>query len=186
MLDEVLFEFEENLEKSLSHYQQELGKLRTGRAQAGLFDGIKVDYYGALTPLKQMASINVPDPKMVVIQPFDQTQTMVIEKAIKAADLGLNPIVDGKVVRVPIPALTEERRRDLVKVAKKMCEDCKVSMRSHRHKANDVLKKGKEAGDVPEDTMHKGLDKIQDLLKDYSKKTDEALNAKEKEIMDVG
>ena len=186
MTDELFFEYEDNLDKSLSHFKLELSKLRTGRASAALFDGLKVDYYGQSTPLKQMASINVPDARMVVIQPWDQTQTGAIEKAIKAADMGFNPQVDGKVVRVPIPALTEERRKDLVKVAKRLNEECKVTMRTHRHKANDAVKVLEKDGTLPEDDAHKALDKVQDLLKEYCDKADATLKNKETEIMEVG
>ncbi len=185
MDEELFFEYEGALEKAIERLKAELSKLRTGRASAAIFDGIKVDYYGAITPLRQMASVNVPDARLVVIQPWDQSQIQAIEKAIKSSDLGLNPITDGKSVKVPIPQLTEERRRDLVKIAKKLCEEAKVSMRTARHEIIDALKKLEKDGDLPEDDLHKDLDKVQQLIDDYSKKSDEILKNKEKEILEI-
>ncbi len=185
MTDILFSEYEDGLKKSLEHLISEFAKLRTGRASAALFDGIRVDYYGTPTPLNQMASINIPDARLVVIQPWDHSQIPAIEKAIKSSDLGLNPIVDGKVIRIPIPSLTEERRKELVKLAKKLSEDAKVAMRAHRHKINDALKKLQKDGEISEDDLHRDLDKVQDMLDKYIKKVEEALANKEKEIMEI-
>src|SRR5262247_3423188 len=146
MLNEVIAELEQAIEKAQASLKRELAKLRTGRAHAGMLDGIRVEYYGQVTPLPQMATVAVPEPRMLTVKPWDKEQIKNVERALRESDLGLNPQVDGLTIRVPIPPLTEERRRDLVKVAKKTAEDCRVSVRKARHEALDILAELKKEG----------------------------------------
>jgi ribosome recycling factor len=172
------------MEKSLDSLKREFSKVRTGRASISLLDGIKVDYYGTLTPLNQLATLSVPEPRLITIQPWDATVIKEIEKAIQKSDLGLTPVNDGKIIRVSIPPLTEQRRVELVKVAKKMAESCKVSIRNHRRDINEDLKLKKKDKEVSEDEFFKGQKEVQDITDDYIKKCDELTQAKEKEILE--
>jgi ribosome recycling factor len=172
------------MEKSLDSLKRDFSKVRTGRASISLLDGIKVDYYGTLTPLNQLATLSVPEPRLITIQPWDATVIKEIEKAIQKSDLGLTPVNDGKIIRVSIPPLTEQRRVELVKVIKKMAENCKVSIRNHRRDINEDLKRKKKDKEVSEDEFFKGQKEVQDITDDYIKKCDELTQTKEKEILE--
>lgn len=175
----------EKMKKAIEALRVELSRMRTGRATLSVLDGVRVDYYGTLTPLNQIATLSVPDPRTLAIQPWDASVTTAIEKAIQKADLGLNPVSDGRVVRIPIPPLNEERRRELVKVVHKFGEDCKVSVRNARRDANEELKALMKDSKITEDEERKGIERIQKLTDDYTKQIDEALAHKEKDIMQV-
>ncbi len=164
---------------------KEFDKLRTGRATTALVDNIIVDYYGTPTPVNQLASVSVPDPKTLTIQPWDKGAFGAVEKAIQASDLGLTPNNDGVVIRITIPALTEERRKELVKVAKKYTEDCKIAIRNVRRDLNDSLKNMEKDKEISEDEKKKGESDVQKLTDDYVKESDAALAAKEKEILEI-
>lgn len=172
------------MEKSLDSLKREFSRVRTGRASIALLDGIKIDYYGTLTPLNQLATLSVPEPRLITIQPWDATAVKEIEKAIQKSDLGLTPINDGKIIRVAIPPLTEQRRMELVKVVKKMAETCKVSLRNHRRDINEELKRMKKDKEISEDDFFKGQNEVQDITDEYIKKCDELTLAKEKEILE--
>lgn len=173
------------MEKAIDALKKDYASMRTGRASLALLDAIVIDYYGTATPLNQVAALSVPDPKTIAIQPWEQKIIGDIEKAIMKSDLGLNPTNDGKVIRVNIPALTEERRKQLVKVAKKRAEDAKVSVRGIRREINEELKKLEKEKHLSEDLVKKSLDEIQKLTDTYVKKVDEVLSHKENEIMEV-
>lgn len=186
MVNDVLKDLESSFQKTLENFKRELGKVRTGRANVALLDGIKVEYYGTPTPLNQVASLNVPDPRLITIKPWDKSLIPAIEKAIKArSELGLNPASDGELVRLPIPPLTQERRKELVKVLKGMAEDARVSLRNHRRDANEMLKQLSADGEVSEDDSQKGLKKVQELTDKAIAQVDEIVGKKEKEIMEV-
>ena len=172
------------MEKSLDSLKREFSKVRTGRASISLLDGIKVDYYGTQTPLNQLATLSVPEPRLITIQPWDATVIKEIEKAIQKSDLGLTPVNDGKIIRVSIPPLTEQRRVELVKVVKKMAENCKVSIRNHRRDINEELKLKKKDKEGSEDEFFKGQKEVQDITDDYIKKCDDLTQVKEKEILE--
>ncbi len=184
-MKDVLKDAEDRMNKALTSLDREFSRLRTGRASATLLDGVKVDYYDTPTPLDQIASVSTPDSRTITIQPWDKSAFAKVEKAILKSDLGLNPVNDGKIIRISIPPLTEERRKDLVKVAKKYDEEAKVAIRNIRRDANDALKKKKNDKDLSEDEMHKGQDAVQKLTDAYVVKCDEALAEKEKEIMEI-
>jgi ribosome recycling factor len=184
MIDSTLEETRDRMEKSIDALNNELSRVRTGRASLSLLDGIRVDYYGTLTPLNQMASLSVPESRLIVIQPWDATVLKDIEKAILKSDLGLTPSSDGKLIRIAIPALTEERRKELVKVVHKIGEEHKVAVRNIRRDANELLKLAKKDGDVSEDDAHKGLDRVQDATDEFIKTIDGIIAEKEKEILE--
>jgi ribosome recycling factor len=174
-----------HMEKALGALAHELGKIRTGRASTALVDDIRVDYYGTPTPLNQIGTLGVPEPRLLTISPWEVGLIPVIEKAISTSDLGLTPSNDGKVIRIPIPSLNEERRRELVKMIKKYGEETRVSLRHHRREAMDKLKSLEKSKALTEDE-HKHLDKeVQKLIDGYVAKIDEVLAHKEKEIMEV-
>ena len=185
MVDEILAETKGEMDKAVEAFQREVGTVRTGRANASLLDSIRVEYYGSQVPVNQVASIAIPEPRLVVLQPFDKTVIPELEKAIQASNLGLNPSNDGNVVRLPIPQLTEERRKDLVKVVRVMGEDCKVSVRNHRRDGNDLLKSGQKDGEIPEDEAKRGTEQIQQATDGHVKRIDALLAEKEAEIMEV-
>ncbi|MDZ7725420.1 MAG: ribosome recycling factor [candidate division KSB1 bacterium] len=185
MIETIRKDSKQRMEKAVDVVSQEFTKLRTGKATPALLDGIKIDYYGQSTPLKQVANVSAPEPRLLVIQPWDKSMLGEIEKTIMKSDLGLNPTNDGIVIRIPIPQLTEERRKDLVKVAKKIAEDGKVAIRNIRRDANEKLKKAEKSSDISEDDMHTGQEKVQELTDETIKKIDEMLEHKEKEIMTV-
>lgn len=175
---------EERMEKALGALKKELASLRAGRATPGLLDRVQVEYYGAMTPVNQLANISSPDARTLLIQPWDKTSLSTIEKAIIKSDLGLNPANDGTIIRIVIPALTEERRAELVKMSRKAGEEAKVAVRNIRRDANDEIKKLEKTG-VPEDESRRHQDDIQKTTDKYIAEIDKTLAAKEKEIMDV-
>ncbi len=183
-VDEILFNAEEGMTKAVDYCQGQLGKVRTGRASASLLDGISADFYGAMTPMQQMATISVPDARTIVIQPFDRTTLGVIEKAIQTADLGFNPQNDGNIIRISVPPLTEERRKEYVKMTKKMAEEGKIAVRNVRRDQMEAIKKSEKDKDISEDEKKKGEDDIQKLTDKFVKKIDEFQAAKEKELME--
>ncbi len=178
-------ETEALMEKAVVSLRGELQKVRTGRASTALLDGIQVDYYGTPTPMNQLANLTVPDPRLIVISPFDKSVIGAVEKAIQASDLGLTPSNDGKVVRIPIPALTEERRKELVKQIHRLSEDHKVGVREARRDALSMLKDLVSDGSVPQDDGRKTEKKIQTLTDEHTRKIDEMSGAKEQEILQV-
>ncbi len=185
MIEEVFESMSDSVKKAHEALRTSLGRLRTGRANAALLDSVRVDYYGAKTPLNQMASITTPEPRLIMVKPFDRTVVGQIEKAIQAADLGLNPSSDGEIIRIPVPALTEERRRDLVKVVKKQGEETKVAIRNARRDSNDLLKQMEKDGDAPKDDVERGLKRVQEITDKGVEDVDTILAAKEKDIMDI-
>jgi len=185
MLPQIYQEMERKMTKAVEVLKGEFSGIRTGRANPALLDGIKVMSYGNLTALNQVAGISVPESRLLLIQPWDKTLIPEIEKAIMKSELGLNPINDGKVIRLPIPTLTEERRHELVKLVKKMSEDSKVAIRNIRRDANDEIKKLEKDKKVSEDESKKAHDKTQEYTNKYILQIDEALAKKEKEIMEV-
>jgi ribosome recycling factor len=185
MLDEVIQDLKAGIEKSQESLKRELSRLRTGRASLAILEGVRIDYYGVPTPLNQMTSMSTPDPRMILVKPWDRTQVKVVEKAIHEANLGLTPNADGDFIRIPIPPLTEERRRDLVKVIKKQGEEAKVGIRGHRRDANELIKSLTDSGDIPEDDGERGLKKVQELTDLGVKRIDEIVAAKEKDVLEV-
>ncbi|HQG30324.1 MAG TPA: ribosome recycling factor [Deltaproteobacteria bacterium] len=185
MINDVMDELKKDMEKTISAMKLALQKVRTGRASIGILDGIMVDYYGTMTPLKQLATLAVPEPRLITIQPWDKGAITAIEKAIMKSELGLTPANDGKIIRVPIPPLNEERRRDLVKMVKKMAEEYRVEIRNHRRDANAMLKDLEKEKEISQDELKSGQDKVQELTDGYIKKVDSMLSEKEKEIMEV-
>jgi ribosome recycling factor len=185
MDEKVVKEVEAKMEKTLSSFKTDLNKVRTGRASLALFDDIRVDYYGTPTPLNQMATLAVPEPRLITIQPWDTSIIGEIEKAILKSELGVTPTSDGKIIRITIPRLTEERRKDLVKVVKKMSEGAKVSVRNIRREANDELKVLEKDKKISQDQLHQWMEKVQVSTDKYIKKVDEVLAAKEKEILEI-
>ncbi len=184
-MKEVLTSAEQRMKKSLQNLEEEFNGLRTGRASASLFDRIKVDYYGNPTPLNQVANISVPEARLIVIQPWDKGTIGEIEKAIQKSELSLNPSNDGKVIRINIPPLTEERRKDLVKTAKNIAEQSRVAIRNIRRDGNDELKKLTKNGDISEDEEKRGTDEVQKLTDKYVEQINSLLDKKETEIMEV-
>jgi ribosome recycling factor len=183
--DDVLSELRKEMEETVTAMRRELARTRTGRASTALLEGIVVEYYGARTPLNQLATLSAPEPRLLVIQPYDRSAITEIERAILQSDLGLVPQNDGKLVRVPIPELTEQRRRDLVKHVRKVAEEFRVSLRNHRRDANEMLKELQKDGDITEDDLRRGHDKTQEFTKDYTDRLEKILKAKEDEIMEV-
>ncbi|MCY8267448.1 ribosome recycling factor [Bacillus haynesii] len=185
MSTQVMNETKERMEKAIGAYQRELATVRAGRANPSLLDKVTVEYYGAQTPLNQIASITVPEARMLLITPYDKTALGDIEKAIQKADLGVTPSNDGNIIRITIPALTEERRKELAKLVKKYSEDAKVAVRNIRRDANDDLKKLEKNGEMTEDELRSSTEDVQKLTDEYVSKIDEITKDKEKEIMEV-
>lgn len=185
MPKQVLAQAKERMDKSIAAFSRELASIRAGRANASLLDRVSVDYYGAPTPVNQLAGISVPEARLLVIQPYDKSILGEIEKAIMKSDIGITPTNDGNVIRLTIPALTEERRKELVKVVKKEAEEAKVAIRNVRRDANDDLKKLEKNGDITEDDLRGFTDDIQKLTDDYIVKVDQVAKDKEKEILSV-
>lgn len=173
------------MEKAITDLQHAISTIRTGRASLSLLDGLKVDYYGTPTPVNQVANLHVPEPSLITIQPWDVSQIGAIEKAIRSSDLGLNPANDGKIIRVPVPPLTEERRKEIVKRLHHVAEDHRVALRNIRRDANEQAKKLLKDKTISEDDERKGLDEIQKMTDGYIAKIDATAKAKEKEILDV-
>jgi ribosome recycling factor len=185
MIDDVLSELKQGIEKAKDALRRDLAKLRTGRAHAGMLESIRVDYYGQTTPIAQMASVNVPEPRMLTVKPWDKSQVQAIEKAIRESDLGLNPQVDSELIRIPIPALSEERRRDLVKIAKKHGEECKVAVRKTRHDALDMLNEIEKDGGASKDDVDRGKKKAEEIVSEAGSAVDQIVQQKEKEILAI-
>ena len=183
MKDEVLSDAKRKMEKVLEVMARDLSRIRTGRASVALLEGIKVTCYGTTMPIAQVASLAAPEPRLLTVQPWDPTVLGDIEKAILKSDLGLTPMNDGKIIRLPIPALTTERRKDLVKTVKKMGEEAKVALRNVRREANEDLKEMKKEKLLPEDEAHRGQEEVQKITDDYIKKAEAQAAEKEKEIM---
>ncbi len=173
------------MEKSVENYKKELSKIRTGRASIALFEGIKVNYYGTMVPLNQVSTLSVPESRLIVIHPWETRMIPEIEKAIRQSDLGLSPVNDGRLIRVPFPPLTEERRRELVRVIKKMEEESKIAIRNIRRDANEQLKKLEKDKKISQDQLRREQEGIQALTDKYIKKVEELTGIKEKEIMEV-
>ena len=184
MIEDVYEETKERMGKSIAALQNELNRVRTGRASLSLLDGIRVDYYGTLTPLNQMATLATPESRLITIQPWDTTVIKDVEKAILKSDLGLTPSSDGKIIRIAIPALTEERRKELVKVVNKIGEEHKVAVRNIRRDSNELLKGFKKDGDISEDDAFKAQDQVQKITDEYIQKIDDLGKEKEKEILE--
>lgn len=184
MIDEIFEETGDRMGKSVSALKSEFKRIRTGRASLALLDGIRVDYYGTPTPLNQMATLAVPESRLITIQPWDVSVIKEIEKAILKSDLGLTPSSDGKIVRIAIPPLTEDRRKELVKIANKMCEEYKVAVRNIRRDANELIKGLKKDGDVSEDEAFKAQDQVQKITDEHIKRIDDVYQEKEKEILE--
>ena len=185
MLDDVHKELIASIGKAHENLRRELGKLRAGRANAGLLDGIRVDYYGSVTPLSQMAHVNVPEARLITVKPWDKTQVKAVEKAIRESDLGLNPMTDGDLIRIPLPPLTEERRKEFVKIARKYGEDCKVTIRKARHEALDMLTSFDQEGEASADDVDRAKKKAEETVADAVKTVDQIIGQKEKDIMEV-
>ena len=173
------------MERSIEAFRKELGKVRTGRASFSLLDGIKVDYYGTPTPLQQVGTLSVPESRLITVTPWDTKMIGPIEKAIQGSGLGLNPSSDGKTVRIPIPPLTEERRRELAKVVRKMAEDARVAVRNVRREAIEKLKDREKKKEISEDVVKRGQERVQKETDAHVKKIDEILKSKEQEILEV-
>ena len=184
MIGETLQESRDRMGKTITALENELKRIRTGRASASLLDGIKVDYYGTPTPLSQTATISVPESRLITIQPWDATIIKDIEKAILKSDIGLTPSNDGKLIRIAVPPLSEERRKELVKLVHKSCEEYKVAVRNIRRDANELIKGFKKDGDVSEDDAFKAQDQVQKITDEFVLKIDEVYKAKEKEILE--
>lgn len=185
MIDEVKSEAAAGMEKAIDALRRDLGKVRTGRASLALLDDLRVDYYGVSTPLNQVGTMAVPEPRLITIQPWEKNLISEIEKAILRSDLGLNPTSDGQLIRLAFPPLTEERRREMVKQVKRMGEDSKIGVRNARREANDTLKKLEKDKDISEDDLKRGEKDVQDLTDQYVKKVDDIVELKEKELMEI-
>ncbi|MBS3872660.1 MAG: ribosome recycling factor [Dethiobacter sp.] len=185
MIKETLKELEDKMKKTVAALQKELAGLRAGRATPGLLEKITVEYYGVPSPLSQVATITVPEARMLVIQPWDKSLLKAIEKAIQKSDLGLTPNTDGTVIRLTIPALTQDRRNELVKVAKKKTEDGRVALRNLRREGNELIKELEKDGEVSEDQAKKAQEDVQKLTDKYIKEVEDVLHAKEAEIMEI-
>jgi ribosome recycling factor len=175
----------EGMERTLEHLKRELSTMRTGRASIALLDNIKMDYHGTMTPLKQVGTLSTPEPRLITIQPWDVKLIKEIEKALAASNLGVTPSNDGKVIRVPLPPLTEERRKELIKICKKHGEDTKVQIRTVRREGNEELKKLQKDGKMSEDELRRAEAEIQKLTDQYIEKVDHVLKKKEEEILEV-
>lgn len=185
MAQAIMKDTTERMEKSIESLNRQLASIRAGRANASLLDRVVVEYYGAPTPLNQMASISVPEPRLLVVQPYDKTIIDDVEKAILASDIGITPSNDGTVIRLAVPALTEERRKELVKEVGKEAEDAKVAIRNIRRDANDELKKLEKDGELTEDELRRYNDDVQALTDDFIKKVEESVKVKEEEILEI-
>jgi len=185
VIADVLAALRDDIDKTLAAFRRELGHVRTGRASTALLDGILVEYYGTKTPLNQLATLTAPEPTLLVIQPWDKAALHPIEKAIQSSDLGLNPQSDGKLIRVPIPALTEERRRELVRHVKKLAEDYRVSVRNHRRDALEMLKELEKEKQITEDDRRHAAEKVEHQTKEAIERLEKVLKSKEDEIMAV-
>ena len=185
MTTEVLESTKQDMEKTVAALRKDLSHIRTGRASTALLENITIDYYGTRTPVNQVATLSVPDASLIVVQPFDKSVIGAIEKAIQSSDLGLNPLNDGRLIRIPIPPLTEERRRELSKHVRKLAEDYRVSMRNHRRDSLEMLKELEKEKEITEDDRRHAAEKIETLTKEYVDRVEKVLKGKEDEIMAV-
>jgi len=185
MNDAIFTQLQKEMDQSVGVLRKELAKLRTGRASTALLEHVVVEYYGATTPLNQLATLSAPEPRLLVIQPFDRSAMGDIEKAILKADLGLTPNNDGKIIRIPIPHLTEERRKELVKHVKKIGEEFRVSLRNHRRDAIERLKESEKKKEITADDFKHGQDRVQKITDDFIGRIDKVVKAKEEEVMEV-
>ena len=185
MLDDVYHDMDHKMERSLAALRKELSRIRTGRATLALLEGIDVDYYGTVTPLNQMATLAAPESRLLTIQPWDKSQLGLIEKALQRSDLGLTPMNDGKIIRLSIPPLTAERRKDLVKKVKKIGEDAKIALRNVRRDGNETLKDLEKTKDISQDDLRRGQEQVQKITDRFISQVDDVLNAKEHEILEV-
>ncbi len=185
MIDEILLEGEEKMEKAVAVAKEEFGTIRTGRAHPAMFGKITAEYYGAQTPVNQLASFHIPEPRMVIIQPFDKSSLAAIEKAIRNSDLGVNPSNDGTIIRVVFPELSEERRREYIKIARHKAEDSRISIRNIRRNTKDALDKLIKSGEAGEDEVHRAERELDDLTHTYVGQVDELLKHKEAELLEV-
>jgi ribosome recycling factor len=185
MIEDVLADLHGQMQATVESFKRDLAKIRTGRANPSLLDSVRVDYYGSETPLNKLATVSVPDAQLLVVQPFDLGAIAQIDKAIRSADLGLSPVNDGKILRVPIPALTAERRKEFVKLVWKEAEKHKVSCRTHRRDANDLLKELHDEKEITDDDMRKAQESVQKATDETTKKIDEIGKAKEEELLAV-
>jgi ribosome recycling factor len=184
-LKDTYVQLKTRMEKAVEDFRKEMAAIRTGRASVHMLDSVTVEYYGSQMPLNQIATVHAPEPQMITVQPFDPSSLAEIEKAIRTADLGLNPMNDGKLIRVPVPVLTEERRRDLVKHLHKVLEDHKTAVRNIRRDGNDAIKKAMKDKKITEDEEKRALEEIQKLTDDEIKKMEDMSKAKEKEVMEI-
>ena len=184
MKEEIISECRQKMTKTIEILKKEFQRIRTGRASTSLMDGIKVSCYDTQMPLDQVASISIPESRLITIKPWDQTIIGEIEKGILKSELGLTPMNDGKIIRIPIPPLTEERRKELAKLARKMAEEGKISIRNHRREANELLKELKQEKEISEDDMFKGQDEVQKVTDEFIKNIDDVTGEKEREIME--
>jgi len=185
MLEDVIKDLRSGIDKAIEALRRDLGKVRTGRAHAGMLDSIRVDYYGVPTPLAQMANISVPEPRLINVKPWEKGQVKAVEKAIRDSDLNLNPQTDGDLIRIPIPALTEDRRKEMVKLTKRYGEECKVVVRKHRRDANEMIDALDNEGDVSGDDADRAKKKVEETVAEGVAKVDQVLAAKEKDILEV-
>jgi len=185
MVKDVLHDLDRKMKASLEHFRKELSRLRTGRANLGIFEDIKVDYYGVMTPVNQTARVGIPDPSLITVAPYDASILEAIDKAIRSADLGFNPINDGKMLKIPVPPLDEERRREIVKKVKKMLEDEKTALRNLRREAKEFIEELEKEKEIGEDDKFKGLEDLQKMTDENTKKIEDVAAAKEKEIMQI-
>ncbi|MBL9024963.1 MAG: ribosome recycling factor [Myxococcales bacterium] len=185
MLDDIVKDLRASSDKALEALRRDLAKVRTGRAHPSMLDGIRVDYYGTPTPLSQMATVNVPEPRMITVKPWDKGQVKAADKAIRESDLGLNPQVDGDLIRIPIPALTEERRKEMAKLIRKNGEECKVAIRKHRRDAIEMMDSAENEGEVSGDDAERGRKKVEDVTAELVKQVDTIVAAKEKDLLEV-
>lgn len=185
MVKDILRELEKNMKGSVEHFRKDLSKLRTGRANIQILEDIKVAYYGNMIPVNQVATLGVPDPTLITIQPWDPSLLDSIDKAIRAGDLGLNPVNDGKMLKIPIPPLDEERRKEIARHIRKMLEEEKTILRNMRRESKEAVEELEEKKEITEDDKYWGYDKLQELTDEYIKKLDEVAEAKEKEILEI-
>jgi len=185
MVKDVLRKIEKNMKDSVEHLRKDLSKLRTGRANIHLLEDMKVEYYGNLTPINQVATLGVPDPTLITVQPWDSSLLEAIDKAIRSADLGLNPVNDGKILKIPIPPLDEERRREIAKHIKRILEEEKTVLRNMRRESKEMIEELENEKEITEDDKFWGYDKLQEVTDEYMKKLEEISAAKEKEILEL-
>ena len=182
--DDVYAELQSQIDATLSALKADLGKMRTGRANAAILDGVRVDYFGSMSPLSQVANVNVSDARLITVKPWDKSIIAEVEKAIMAAEIGITPQNDGEIIRLPIPALTEERRKELAKQVKQRAEDSRISLRNHRRDANDFLKELEKEKEISQDDLKKALEKVQQVTDAGNKSIDEIIAKKENELLD--